>query len=199
MTPQPPAPNPYAPPLTTAHADYAPPAPGYGVPPPRIEGSAVTIAKGYALPPLCAKCGTMADLRTRTQTFSWFPRWTYFLLFLGLLPMIILQMDKTKRAVLALPMCPRCDSRWKTGRVLRTLSIVVPVFGGLALAIAGAANDILPLMGAGFLLVFPGVLAVIPVDLLVQRPRILWATFIDDYWVTLKGFAPEMLEVLRRG
>jgi hypothetical protein len=113
--------------------------------------------------------------------------------------MVVVQMAVTKRAVFALPMCPSCNSRWTVGRVLRSLSILVPVLGGLALAIAGAANDVMPLMGAGFLLVFPGVLAVIPVELLVQRPRILRATFIDDTWVTLKGFAPQMIEVLRRG
>jgi hypothetical protein len=198
MAPQPPAPNPYAPPQAAAGA-YLPPPHGYVVPPPRVDGDAVTLAKGYALPPLCVKCGTTADLRTRTQAFAWFPGWTYFLLVAGLLPMVVVQMAVTKRATLALPVCARCDSRWTTARVLRTLSVVGPVFGGLALAIAGAANDVMPLMGAGFLLVFPGVLAVIPVELLVQRPRILRATFIDDYWLTLKGFAPEAIEVMRRG
>jgi hypothetical protein len=198
MTPQPPSPNPYAPPQAQYGA-FAPAPPGYAVPPPRVEGAAVTIAKAYALPPLCVKCGTTADLRTRNQAFAWFPAWTYLLLFLGLLPMVLVQMAVTKRANLVLPICAPCNSRWTTGRVLRTLSIVIPVLGGLAVAIAGAVNDSVSVMLAGFLLIFPGVLAVIPVELLVQRPRILRATFVDDYFVTLKGFSPQVLEVMRRG
>jgi hypothetical protein len=198
MTPQPPSPNPYAPPQT-AYGAYPAGPPGYAVPPPRVDGTRVTIAKPYALPPLCAKCGTTADLRTRKQAFAWFPAWTYALLILGLLPMVIVQTVMTKRAALALPICARCNARWTTGRVLRALAIVVPVFGGLALAIAGAVNDVGAVVLAGILLFFPGVLVVIPLDFLFVRPRILRATFIDDYYVTLEGFSPQMLEAMRRG
>jgi hypothetical protein len=135
----------------------------------------------------------------RAQVFAWFPAWTYAFFLLGPLPVIIVQQIVTKRVTLTLPMCPSCNSRWRTARLLRTLAILVPIVGGLGLAITGAATDSLLLMGVGFLLVFPGILAVIPVDLLLVRPRTLRATFVDDHVVTLEGVAPQVLEVLQRG
>jgi hypothetical protein len=197
MAAGPSSPNPYAPPQA-AYAPLPPGSQGYVVPAPRVEGALVTIAKAYPLPALCAKCATPADLRARSQTFSWFPPWTYLLALVGLLPMVIVQMVLTKRAPLAVPLCPRCNARWTMGRVLRTLSVVVPVLGGLVVAMIGAASGSSAVLIAGFLLIFPGILAVIPVELLVQRPRILRAVFIDDYYVKLAGFSPQVLDVMRR-
>src|SRR5271166_3011092 len=116
MMPQPVTPNPYAPPQA-AYGAYPVAPPGYEAPPPRVEGDRVTVAKGYAFPPLCVKCGTPGEqLRTRSQKFAWFPAWTYFLLLAGLLPLIIVQMVLTKRAHLLLPVCAPCNSRWTTAR-----------------------------------------------------------------------------------
>jgi len=198
MIPQPPPPNPYAPPQAAYGAYPAGPV-EYAVPPPRVEGPLVTIAKTCALPPLCVKCGTPDALRGRWQAFAWFPAWTYFLLFAGLLPLIIVQMAMTKRARLWLPICPPCNSRWTTARVLRSLAIIGPIVGGLGLAFAGVAMDQGFVVWAGVLLFFPGILVVIPIELLLQRPRILRAVFIDDRFVTLKGVSPQALDVMRRG
>jgi hypothetical protein len=198
MPPDPSLPNPYAPP----QAPYgpAPPwQPGYAESPPRVDGPLVTIAKTYALPPLCVKCGTRDDLRTRAQPFAWFPAWTYFLLLLGVLPLIIVQMVMTKRANLRLPVCAACHSRWTKARVLRSLAFIIPIVLGLGLLFMGIANQQGVVALIGFLLIFPGILAVIPVDLLLVRPRILRAVFIDDRVVTLKGVAPQVLDVLRGG
>jgi hypothetical protein len=172
----------------------------YGTaPPPRLEGDLVTIAKTYALPPLCVKCGTPSDLRGRMQAFAWFPKWTYVLVFIGLLPAVIVQAILTKRALLNLPVCAPCNARWSQARVMRVLAFVVPIVGGLGLAIVGAATSAGWLAAVGFLLFFPGILAVIPIDLLVLRPRTLLATFIDDGFVTLKGVSAGALEAMRRG
>jgi hypothetical protein len=196
--PQPNAPNPYAPPQSASGPFPAAPPGYYASPPPRVQGKLVTIGKMYALPALCVKCATPGPLQGRVQTFAWFPSWTYAFLFLGLLPMIIVQAIVTKRATLNLPLCPTCNSRWSSARLVRTLTIVGTVVGGLGLATVGAVEDWLPVMGVGFLLVFPGILALIPVDLLLVRPRTLRPTFIDDHVVTLDGVAPQMLEVLQR-
>jgi hypothetical protein len=197
--PQQNAPNPYAPPQSAGGPlPLAPP--GYYVgPPPQVQGNLVTIGKMYALPALCVKCATPGPLVGRVQAFGWFPAWTYAFFLLGPLPAIIVQLIVTKRANLNLPLCAPCNSRWSTARVLRTLAIVGPVLGGLGLAMIGAATDSTALMAIGFLLVFPGILAVIPVDLFFVRPRTLRAKFIDDHVVTLEGVAPQMLEVLQRG
>jgi len=197
-TPQPLTPNPYAPPQAGYGAYPAGP-PGYHAPPPRVEGNQVTIAKTYALPPCCVKCGATGTLRTRSQRFAWFSPWTYLLLLAGLLPMIIVQMVLTKRAHLLLPVCTPCSSRWTTARVLRSMAILVPVVVGLALAFVGVANDWTTVVVVGFLLVFPGILVVIPVDLVLVRRWTLRAVFIDDRVVTLKGVAPPVLDVLARG
>jgi hypothetical protein len=153
----------------------------------------------YAFPALCVKCAAPGPLYGRLQAFGWFPAWTYAFFLLGPLPAIIVQLIVTKRATLNLPVCPSCNSRWRTARLVRTLAIVGPIIGGLGIAMTGAATDSLLLMGIGFLLVFPGILAVIPVDLLFVRPRTLRPKFIDDHVVTLDGVAPQVLEVLQRG
>jgi hypothetical protein len=197
--PQQNAPNPYAPPQSEGGPLQAVP-PGYYVaPPPQVHGTLVTIGKMYAFPALCVKCAAPGPLVGRAQAFAWFPSWTYAFFLLGPLPVIIAQAIVTKRATLNLPVCPSCNSRWRTARLLRTLAIVGPVVGGLGLAMIGAATDSLNLMWVGFLLIFPGILAVIPVDLLLVRPRTLRPKFIDDHVVTLEGVAPHVLEVLQRG
>jgi len=190
-----PAPNPYAPPQAPYGAFPVGP-PGYLAPPPRVDGQLVTIAKSYALPPLCVKCALPGDLRARWQAFAWFPSWTYFLLLLGLLPLVIVQMVLTKRARLALPLCGSCNSRWTTARVVRSLAFLVPIVVGLGLAFAGLATDHGLVAAFGVLLFFPGILVVIPIDLIFVRPRILRAVFIDDHVVTLRGVSPQVLDVL---
>jgi hypothetical protein len=197
--PQQNAPNPYAPPQSGG-GPIPPAPPGYYFsPPPRVQGKLLTIGKMYALPPLCVKCATPGPLFGRAQAFAWYPAWTYAFLLLGLLPAVIAQLILTKRATLNLPVCAPCNSRWRTARLLRTLALVVPIVGGLALAMIGAVTDTTLLMPIGFLLVFPGILAVIPIDLLLVRRRTLRARFIDDDVVTLEGVAPQMLEVIQRG
>jgi hypothetical protein len=83
--------------------------------------------------------------------------------------------------------------------VLRSLAFIIPIVLGLGLLFMGIANQQGVVALIGFLLIFPGILAVIPVDLLLVRPRILRAVFIDDRVVTLKGVAPQVLDVLRGG
>jgi len=196
--PQQNAPNPYAPPLSESAPLPAAP-PGYYVaPPPRVNGRFVTVGKMYAFPALCVRFASPGPLYGRAQAFAWFPSWTYLFFLLGLLPVFIVQAIVTKRATLNLPVCASCNSRWRTARLLRTLAILVPIVGGLGLAMTGAATDTLVLMEVGFLLVFPGILAVIPIDLLLVRPRTLRATFMDDHVVTLDGVAPRVLEALQK-
>ncbi len=201
MTPPPPAPNPYAPPQAPYGA-YAPGPggpPGYEEPRPRVDGNRVTIGKTYQFPPMCVKCGATGELRGRAQQFAWFPAWTYFLILLGLLPMIIVQMVTTKRARLWLPLCVPCHSRWTTARVLRSLSVLGPIVLGLALAFVGVAYDSTPVTVTGVLLIFPGLFAVVPVDLLLVRRWTLRPVFADDRVITLKGVAPQVLDVMRQG
>jgi hypothetical protein len=197
MQPQPRPSNPYAPPqaFTGAYAGQ----PGYGAVPARVEGDLVTVAKTYAFPPLCVKCAAPGELRGRLQAFAWFPQWTYLLVFLGLLPAVIVQTILTKRAKLNLPLCPSCSSRWTTARVLRSLAFVLPIVVGLGLAFAGIADNSGLITLLGFLLFFPGILAVIPIDLLVFRPRTIRAVFIDDHFVTLKGVSMGVLDSMRQG
>jgi hypothetical protein len=198
MTPSPLTPNPYAPPQAPYGAYPGGPS-DYGAPPPRVEGDRVTVGKTYAFPPMCVKCGTTGQLRGRAQAFAWFPAWTYFLLLLGVLPLIIVQMILTKRARFNLPICAPCNSRWTTARVLRSMAILVPILGGVTLMFVGIANDSSAVTIVGVLTFFPGVLVVFPVELLLLRRASLRAVFIDDRAATLKGVAPPVLEVMARG
>ncbi len=157
------------------------------------------MGRSYSFPALCVKCARGDDLGTRTQAFAWFPQWTYALMLVGLLPAVIVQTILTKRATLHLPLCGSCSQAWKTARLLRTLAFVIPVVGGLGLAIAGFWAKTGFVSVVGFLLFFPGVLSVIPIELIVVRARTLRAVFIDNQVVTLKGVSPHVLEVMRRG
>ncbi|HEY3816958.1 MAG TPA: hypothetical protein VGL81_07305 [Polyangiaceae bacterium] len=195
---QPLAPNPYAPPQAPAYGAFPGAPPGYVELPPRVEGDKVTVGKSYAFPPLCVKCGATGNLRTRSQRFAWFPKWTYFLLLAGLLPLIIVQMVMTKRAHFLLPVCAPCGSRWTTARVLRSMAIIGPVVAGLGLAVLGLSNDWGWLIATGVLLFFPGILVVIPIDLILVRRRTVRSVFIDDRVATLKGIAPQVLEAMGR-
>jgi hypothetical protein len=191
--------DPYAPPQAPI-GPYATGLQGPGMAP-RVEGDLVTIAKQYWWPPVCLKCGTPADLVSRVQSFTWYPAWTNLLLLVGLLPAVIVQAILTKRASLNLPLCSACNARWTKARTLRVLGFIVPLFGGLGLITLGLvfAKEAGIIAVLGFLVFFPGVLVVIPIEYLIVRPRTLRAMFIDDYVVTLKGISRPVLEGIRRG
>jgi hypothetical protein len=192
--------NPYAPPQSEMGPPLPTGQPGYGMAP-RVEGNLVTVSKGHVWAPLCLKCGASADLRGRVQAFSWYPGWTNFLLLVGLLPAVIVQSILTKRASFNLPLCGACNARWTQARTLRTLAFIVPLVGGRGLVTLGAvfAKEAGIVGVLGFLLFFPGILVVIPIELLLVKPRTLRAMFIDDHVVTLRGVALPVLDGLRRG
>jgi hypothetical protein len=167
-----------------------PPPPSAPIFPAQVDGEAVTVSKEAAWPARCVKCGTHADLGWRDQRYLWFPSWTYCLLVFGLVPAAIIQWMLTKRAGFTHAICKDCSARWSFARALYSSAFCVPVFGGLALVVAGVMKNSLDLIGLGGALLFPG-LVIFPVAAywLVLRPRIVRAVFIDDYVVTLAGVA----------
>jgi hypothetical protein len=191
--------NPYAPPGTPNYP--APPA--YGAPPwspPVVNGDTVTLPKLAMWPPLCVKCGTPAGIGPRVQKYAWVPPWTNLLLLIGLLPAVIIQMILTKRATITHAVCGPCNARWTQARMAWVASLMIPLVGGIAVAIAGAAANSGWLMALGGLLVFPGIL-ILPLTayFALVKPGTVRVTFMDDREIRLQGIAPAVGEAFRTG
>lgn len=86
------------------------------------------------LPPVCMACGAPATA-TRERTLSWHPKWIYFLLLLGLLPLLIAALIVTKRAKLRAPLCAAHEGMW-TRNTLAALVGFLVLAGTVVIAIA---------------------------------------------------------------
>ena len=192
--------NPYAPP---GPQNYAPQPPPYGAPAwvqPIVNGDTVTLPKLAMWPPLCVKCGTPADIRPRLVRYAWVPPWTNLLIFVGLLPALIVQMILTKRATITHAVCGPCNSRWTKARAAWVASLLVPVFGGLLVALVGGAANAGWIMVLGGLLFFPGILILpITAHFAFVKPDTVQVRFMDDRDIRLRGISQPVCEAFRAG
>jgi hypothetical protein len=165
--------------------------------PAQVFGDVITLSKFAQWPQACVKCGTQAGLVPRVQKYAWFPQWTYALLFLGLIPAAIIQAILTKRAQITHAVCAPCGSKWTMARVMYVLSLLGPVFGGIAIMMLGVAANTGAVVAIGGLLLFPGIL-IFPtiVHFAMVRPNTLRATFMDDHTISLAGVSPAVLQMM---
>jgi hypothetical protein len=164
-----------------------------------VEDDRLRLPLAQPLPRLCVKCGRTDGLTVRLQRFRWVSPWVNLLIVAGLVPAIVLQMILTKRALLSLPICPSCDSRWSTALVASRLVI----YGPLALAVVGCVLGATtnwggPIAAVTVLLLLPAwIIGPALVYFALMRPRSLRATRIDSYAITLAGLCPVVLEAAR--
>ncbi len=148
-------------------------------------GDRLVVRRAIALPAVCMKCGAVdRAIVRRDRAFSFVTPWLYALLPLGpfgALGMLAL----TKTAALSVPLCERCDGRWRTASLLRTIVTAVAVATTLV-------SIFLPLLrpSAG-LVASVGVTVVgfvaIVVAYALTASRVMRATSIDATHVTLAG------------
>lgn len=91
------------------------------------------------LPPVCVGTGTRNEVTFRKVKFAWYPRWVWVLIFVpfgGLLLAAVVAAVLTKRAKGELPFSDAAWSRWRLGKILTALAVVVllaSLFGGIIL------------------------------------------------------------------
>ncbi len=183
--------NPYAPPRTDVEA---PPSAGRagGFLAQRV-GADLLIEKNAPLPPICVKCTRKDDLTRRAKTFIWTPPWVYILIFVNLIVLIIVALIVRKKGALDLPLCRRCNARWRNGQIwagLSVLALIALIVVGIML---GAGLNEPWLIAAGL---FAGVMAAVFINILVVRPRVLRAKKIDDRLITLTGVHPDAMSAI---
>jgi hypothetical protein len=105
----------YAQPVTGPMHHYAQPQPLA-----RIEGDALVVPNGAALPPVCVKCGARHGLGHRSTRFKFVPTWARFF---G--PLV--QLIARKTSYFELPICNTCNSRWRKWNAFVWLSWVPTV------------------------------------------------------------------------
>jgi hypothetical protein len=180
-----PYPNPYAPP-------QAPFAPAYGQPSypgsvvGRIEGGALVVPNGAALPHVCVKCGTQQPLEFRNQKFSFVPVWARF--FGPLIQLIVM-----KKSAFSLPVCPGCHKQWKKWNLYAGVFSWLP---SVVLFIVGGALGAADQEGAAAICYVLGtvVFLVLLIVLLALRLKyVVTATRIDKTHSWLSRMHPEAL------
>jgi hypothetical protein len=175
--------NPYQPP----QAMPLPGGPGYaGFAAFRVDGKKLAFPRDVFLPGACVKCGVVnpTPLVRRRKNYVWAP---WYGRFFGVIGQLITQ----RKASVELPLCARCDGRYRSG--LRVLWVVVGAFLlGMVLIFAGASADVGVLAIGGVVMFLGGLFASLVVFLAVSIPRRLpLAVMIDDKEVTLTGVHPQ--------
>src|SRR5512140_186526 len=91
------------------------------------------------LPPVCVGTGTRNEVTFRKVKFAWYPRWVAALILVpygGLLLAAVVAAVLTKRAKGELPFSDAAWSRWRLGKILTVLAVLVllaSLFGGIIL------------------------------------------------------------------
>lgn len=180
--------NPYAPPRAVTESKNFTPGSG-GQFRAFLSDGALAVGKSAELPDICVKCARTDDLVMRPQSFAWYPRWVFLFLFCNVIIFAIVGTIVQKKGKLTLPICSDCQAKWKQGSLIWGLSIL----GMFTLPfIIGAMTN----FGVGVFLFFATLVGCIVVNLMVLRPRSVWAKKIDNVDIYLSGVHPEAVDVI---
>jgi hypothetical protein len=144
----------------------------------RLDGDVLIVGRDARLPSVCIKCASHQDIVHRPSKFQWTPPWARFLVFCGI--GVLIMLVTTKRAELAMPLCPACNARWSAARHALIGGSVILVLSLLALRLGDDPGAMLPLVGVVLV-------AFVIVALVYVKPRMLQVRKIDDQVVELKG------------
>jgi hypothetical protein len=179
--------NPYAPPGGPADPGMRPRGGDYHA---RLDGDVLVVGREARLPSVCLKCASHQDIVHRPSKFQWTPSWARFLVFCGIGIVIMLLM--TKRAELAVPLCPPCNARWSAARNVLIAGTVLLVLSVVGLRLGDDPGAMLPLVGVVLV-------AFVIVALVYVKPRMLQVRKIDDQVVELKGCHPGAAQEIAEG
>lgn len=152
------------------------------------NGRELTVPLAFTFPAVCLKCGAPHATKRRSHAFNYTPNWMPLLMLLCLVVGAVVFLFR-KHATLVVPLCERCEARWKVAQLMSGalgLGIVLIVMG-----VGAALGDIHSNVGAivGFsALAFLVALLVVMSQL---KKRTLSAKKIDDTHITLVGVSPE--------
>jgi hypothetical protein len=160
-----------------------------------FDGKLLTFDKAGMLPDICLKCGAPEPVVRRKHAFSYTPPWVYLMFPLCWLGALVTMAIIAKRATLMLPLCPSCNTRWRSAKIallVSGLALLSPLFVGVFAPVRQSDDA-----GAIILVVFLLTLTVfIAVALGYARPRTVQAKKIDDVSITLGGVHPRAAEVV---
>jgi hypothetical protein len=174
--------NPYQPPQAMPVSGVQ----GYGYVAFRVDGKKFAFPRDAFLPGACVKCGVVnpTPLVRRRKNYVWVP---WYGRFFGLIGQLITQ----RKASVELPLCARCDGRYRSGLRAGWVTVGLSLLG-IVLIFAGSAADVDVLTFGGLATFLGGLFAALVVLLAVSLPRRLpMAAMIDDKEVTLTGVHPQ--------
>ena len=172
-------PNPYAAPA----AAPATPGPHDGAGAARLVGDVLVVRKDAALPAVCLKCGARDGIMHRPAKFQWTPLWARLMVVFCTLPGAIAMLVTTKKAALAVPLCPPCNARWSAARNVTGARVAAILVGVLGSQVLGDPA----FFGLALLVT---ITAFVVAMVAFVRPRMLQVQKIDAQELELKGFHP---------
>jgi len=153
-------------------------------------GDDLCIDKRAPWPAICCKCSTRNRIQYRGHTFVWATPWFWLGLAGGWVILAIVYFIARKRARVELPLCRRCNGRWRTAQLWRALVLVWAITAPIAAVLLDAGPAV------GLTLVTSMFVVPIATILLYVRPRVVRARRIDDRMITLRGVAPGAIEAI---
>jgi hypothetical protein len=150
------------------------------------------------LPEVCIVCGAPGDVY-RLKNFSWHPKWVYFFILLGLLPLVIIALILTKRMSVRAPVCRdhRYHWIWRSWVIGGSLVLLIALFFvamviGSSLERRANGGDFFGVICGGFVaLGIVWLIAAVAVQSTAVR-----ATEITDREITLAGVSPKFVEAV---
>jgi hypothetical protein len=143
------------------------------------------------LPSVCACCGQPAVI-SKEKKFEWFPKWTYLLIALGVLPFVIVMLITRKVMTVRVPLCEKHRRPWLELKLVAGLFLFVllaPLFVGviLAPAVGKIGEDGSAVLLGGWVLLC----VVVMIGFFVVAMRSIRPKRITNDRIILAGVSPE--------
>jgi hypothetical protein len=155
-----------------------------------LDGDVLVLSRDARLPSVCMKCGSHQEIIQRPVKFQWTPPWARYLAFclIGLIAILV----TTKRAELAIPLCPRDNARWTAARNATIAGVVLLLGSFFAVRASDDPSPYLPV-------VLVAVVAFVVLAIVFVRPRMLQVRKIDEQVIELKGCHPGAAQEIAEG
>jgi hypothetical protein len=150
------------------------------------------------LPEVCIVCGAPAD-GYKLKNFSWHPKWVYFFIVLGLLPLVIIALILTKRMSVRAPICRdhRYHWIWRSWAIGGSLVLLIVFF--IAAMVIGSSLESRANGGDFFGIICGGFVALGLIWLIAAvavQSTAVRASEITDREITLTGVSHKFVEAV---
>ncbi len=150
------------------------------------EGMKLRAGDGAVLPPRCVKCNAAEGVVMKAKKFTWYPRWTLFLLLINLLVFAIVAVCLQKKATVTFGLCAK-HRRRRAIALAVCLGLLAGAIGGFILA-GVYSNGYLALAGVVMLIA-----CIVDAAVAVSA---LQCTLVRDGAAWLKGAGADFLSSL---